>query len=60
MSVYIQTLQVQHQNTVKNLLLDHNKEQREETKQIVTVMTMTEQSLRSMNETLNALVQRRP
>lgn len=60
MSVYIQTLQVQHQNTVQKLLLDHNKEQKEETKQIVTVMTMTEQSLRSMNDTLKALVQRRP
>jgi low affinity Fe/Cu permease len=59
MAVYIQVIQQRHQDTIQKLLLDHNKEQKEETKQIVTVMTMTEKSLHAMNDTLNALMQRR-
>lgn len=59
MAVYIQMIQTRHLDTVQKLLLDHNKEQKEETKQLVTVMTLTEKSLHAMNDTLKALVQRR-
>jgi low affinity Fe/Cu permease len=59
MAVYIQLIQTRHQDTVQKLLLDHNKEQKEETKQLVTVMTLTEKSLHAMNDTLRALTQRR-
>ena len=60
MAVYIQMIQTRHQDTIQKLLLDHNKEQKEETKQLVTVMTLTEKSLQAMNDTLNALLNRRP
>lgn len=59
MALYIQAMQTRHQATVKQLLLDHNKEQREETKQLVTAMTLTEKSLQSMNDTLSTILQRR-
>lgn len=59
LAVYIQVMHNRHQDTVKQLLLDHNKEQREETRQLVTAMTLTEKSLQSMNETLSAVLQRR-
>lgn len=58
LAVHIQVMQDRHQDTVKKLLLDHNKEQKEETKQLVTVMTLTEKSLQAMNDTLNALSRR--
>jgi hypothetical protein len=60
LAVYIQVIQNRHQDTIKQLLLDHNKEQKDETRQLVTAMTLTEKSLQSMNDTLNALASRRP
>lgn len=59
LAVYIQVMQDRHQDTIKQLLLDHNKEQKEETRQLVTAMTLTEKSLQSMNDALNALASRR-
>lgn len=60
LAVYIQVMQERHHDTIKTLLLDHNKDQKDETRQLVTAMTLTEKSLQSMNDTLNALASRRP
>jgi len=58
MAIYIQTIHSQHHDTVKNLLQDHNKEQKEETKQLVEAMMATSQSLHNMNEMLQNLMSR--
>jgi len=58
MAVYIQTMQAKHQDTIKELLLDRNKEQKEETKQLVSAMMSTERALQAINGTLNALAAR--
>lgn len=59
MAIYIQAIHAKHQDTVRKLLLDHNQQQREETKQLVGAMTSTEKALESINQTLNALAARR-
>ena len=58
MAVFIQRIQAEHQDTVKKLLLDHNKEQKEETKQLVGAMMSTEKALQAINDTLNSLASR--
>lgn len=58
LAVHVQLIQDRHQDTVRKLLLDHNKEQKAETKQLVTAMTLTEKSLQAMNDTLNVLSRR--
>jgi len=59
MALHIQEIHEKHQAKVQELLLDHHKEQKEEIKQLVTVMTLTEKSSQAMNETIMALIQRR-
>jgi hypothetical protein len=53
---YIQRMQTKHQDTVKQLLLDYNKEQREETRQLVAAMLSTEKALQSMHDIIQVVV----
>lgn len=55
---YIKTIHTRHQETVKQLLLDHNREQKEETHQLVSAMLSTDRALQSIGATLNALITR--
>lgn len=58
LAVYIERMHTRHHDTVTKLLLDHNRNQKDETKQLVGVMTLTESSLKAMNDTLDSLSRR--
>lgn len=58
LAVHIQRLQTQHHDTVRNLLLDHNKTQRGETERLVDAMVSTRQALTYMHDSVKALVNR--
>lgn len=59
MAIYIENMQRKHQDTVKQLLLDHNKQQKAETKELVGAMLSTEKALQAVNQTLNVIASRR-
>jgi hypothetical protein len=59
LAVYIDRMQARHADTVKQLLLDHNKAQKEETKQLVSAMLSTESAIRAMHDTIHAALVRR-
>lgn len=56
--LYVQKVQTLHHETVKQLLQDHNRAQKEETRELVEAMMATSQSLQNMSEMLQLLITR--